>query len=469
LFTGFCEQTVEFPAIYARIAGLNMKLSDISATLRDIGVSPVRSLGQNFLHDQNLARWIVEQAGLTQEDYVIEIGAGLGALTELVLDKGAAVLAIEKDARLAKFLGERFRDRQLNVLHCDALNFDVRALFARPRVKLLGNLPYYISSQLLMKFVRDPSPITFWLLTLQKEMACRLSAASSTKDYGALTLHVQLHHQVNYVRTIHRSVFLPRPEVDSALVRIVPRDPLELPACDRKLFTALVRRGFSQRRKQLGKLLHDYIADWDKAAQTLGLDSRARGEVLSLREWIALTNYVCPLAVREQCMDEMERLPVVDRNDCVLCDASRARVHGDNLRHRAVHILIFNAASEVYLQKRARWKDRNPLLWDSSAAGHVRVSEGYDEAAQRELQEELGVNLKLEPILKLPASELTGQEFIWLYRGDLGGEIRPNPGEIETGMFCPPSIVDGWIAARPGEFAPAFVECWQAYRKKMRD
>src|SRR2546423_1169985 len=124
-----------------------MKLSEITATLREIRVSPVKSLGQNFLHDQNLARWIVDQANITSEDYVVEIGPGLGALTEVALEKGARVLAIEKDARLANFLREKFQDRRLEVLHADALRFDVRALYAQPRVKLIGNLPYYISSQ----------------------------------------------------------------------------------------------------------------------------------------------------------------------------------------------------------------------------------------------------------------------------------------------------------------------------------
>src|SRR4029077_20834266 len=103
-----------------------MKLSDIRATLQEIHVSPVKTLGQNFLHDQNLARWIVDQAGITQEDYVLEIGPGLGALTKLLLEKGARVLAIEKDRRLADFLRERFDSERLEILDIDALKFDAR-------------------------------------------------------------------------------------------------------------------------------------------------------------------------------------------------------------------------------------------------------------------------------------------------------------------------------------------------------
>ena len=106
-----------------------MKLSEIRATLKEIGVSPVKSLGQNFLHDQNLARWIVDQAQITTEDYVVEIGPGLGALTRFLLEKGAHVLAIEKDARLAKFLRSHFGDERLEIVNTDALKFDPRILF----------------------------------------------------------------------------------------------------------------------------------------------------------------------------------------------------------------------------------------------------------------------------------------------------------------------------------------------------
>jgi len=108
-----------------------MKLSEIAATLRAIGVSPVKSLGQNFLHDQNLARSIVDQAELSAEDYVVEIGPGLGALTEIALKSGARMLAIEKDARLANFLRDRFSTHQVEILHADALKFDVRELYAQ--------------------------------------------------------------------------------------------------------------------------------------------------------------------------------------------------------------------------------------------------------------------------------------------------------------------------------------------------
>jgi 16S rRNA (adenine1518-N6/adenine1519-N6)-dimethyltransferase len=443
-----------------------MRLSEINDTLRKISVSPVKTLGQNFLHDRNLARWIVQQAEIVPDDYIVEIGPGLGALTEFLLDSSAHVLAIEKDARLAKFLREKFPSDQLQVLHADALKFDPRTLFAQPHVKLLGNLPYYISSQLVLKFIRFPSPISLCVLMLQKEMAQRLSASPSTSDYGALTLHVQLHYRIKYLRTIHATVFCPQPDVDSAVLQITPRDPFELPECDYNLFQKLVQRGFSQRRKQLRKLLRREAPGWDNAAEALGFPPAARAENLSLEQWIGLANFIAPLPVSEDRGAGEDMVPVVDENDQVLGSTSRAEVHGNNLRHRAVHILIFNDAGEVYLQKRSRRKDRHPLLWDSSAAGHVNADEEYHEAARRELNEELGIDVALKKLLKLTASERTGQEFIWLYQGCHAGKLQLNRSEIEYGEFFPLEIVSGWLAARPADFAPGFAECWKAYRER---
>ncbi len=440
-----------------------MKLSEIDATLREIRVSPVRTLGQNFLHDRNLARWIVEKAALSPDDYVVEIGPGLGALTEFILESGARVLAIEKDQRLAEFLRKRFEEKRLEIIHGDALEFDVRRLFAEAQVKLLGNLPYYIASQLLLKFTKYPSPISLWLLMLQKEMARRISASPGTSDYGALTLVLQRQYRVEYLRTVPATVFLPAPDVDSAFVRITPRRSDELPAHDPETFSRIVRRGFSQRRKQLRNLLRQEIPNWSDAAAAIGFDPRARAEELSLEQWIALANTAHAPAENAVASNGSELFQVVDENDRAVTAAPRSEVHGNNLRHRAVHLFIFNREGELFLQKRSPWKDRHPLLWDSSAAGHVEAGEDYDETATRELKEELGVEANLTRVVKLPCSERTGWEFIWLYRGEHNGPFTLARSEIEHGEFFPVEIVERWVKARPHEFAPGFVECWNAF------
>ncbi|HVF70218.1 MAG TPA: 16S rRNA (adenine(1518)-N(6)/adenine(1519)-N(6))-dimethyltransferase RsmA [Chthoniobacterales bacterium] len=440
-----------------------MKLSEIDSTLREIRVSPVRSLGQNFLHDANLARWIVEKADLTPEDYVVEIGPGLGALTEWVIDSGAYVLAIEKDRRLVEFLRKRFANRRVEVIHGDALDFDLRPLYGERRVKLLGNLPYYIASQLLIKFTEHPSPISLWLFMLQKEMARRISAPPRTGDYGALSLTMQLQHRVEYLRTVPASVFLPQPEVASAFVRITPRAPEELPPHDPQTFFEMVRLGFSQRRKQLRNLLREAVPEWEQAAAEVGFDGRARAEELSLEQWVALSSRKASASPEERAEKAAERFPVVDENDQVIRIVPRSEVHGNNLRHRAVHLFVFNRAGELFLQKRARCKDQHPLVWDSSAAGHVEEGEEYDETASRELQEELGVAAPLKRIVKLPCSSRTGWEFIWLYRAEHDGPFQLARNEIEHGEFFPVEIVERWIKARPADFAPGFIECWDAY------
>lgn len=445
-----------------------MKLSEIDATLRAIRVSPVKTLGQNFLHDRNLAQWIVDRAELLPSDYVVEVGPGLGALTEFVLASGARILAIEKDARLAEFLHERFKTDRLEIICGDALEFDVRTLFARPQVKFIGNLPYNISSQVVLRFTKYPSPISLWLCMLQKEMARRLSAAPRSADYGALTLLVQLHYRVEYLRTVPATVFLPQPDVDSAFVKLTPRAPGELPNCDAERFTLQVRKGFSQRRKQLHKLLREEIPDWDAAATACEFNPKARAEELSLAQWINLTNFAEPKDQLPTGTDPAEEFAVVDENDDVIGQAPRGKVHANNLLHRAVHLFVFNREGELFLQKRSRLKDRHPGVWDSSAAGHVDAGEEYDRAAIRELAEELGVTTTLERVLKLPASDRTGQEFIWLYRGEHDGPFRLAKTEIELGDFFPPQLVSAWLSARPDDFAPGFAECWNAFHASAR-
>jgi 16S rRNA (adenine1518-N6/adenine1519-N6)-dimethyltransferase len=228
----------------------------------------------------------------------------------------------------------------------------------------------------------------------------------------------------------------------------------------------LIRIGFSQRRKQLRKLLREYARDWTTVASSLNVDPNARAEELSLLQWIALANCIAPLPCRDMCATPNERFPVVDENDRIRGYLGRSEVHGNNLRHRAVHILIFNQVGDVYLQQRSRRKDRHPLKWDSSAAGHVIAGENYDETARRELKEELGIDVPLERILRLTASSRTDDEFIWGYRGVVSGDLVPNKSEIERGLFFPPAMIDGWSSARRDDFAPGFLECWKAYRRK---
>ncbi len=439
-----------------------MNLSTIQDSLRAIGMSPTRSLGQNFLHDQNLADWIVAQLDPRPGDAWVELGPGLGALTEFALARSTNGLLIEKDGRMVDFLRGRFPD--VEMIHGDASEFDVRSLFSRGPVKVLGNLPYYVSSQILFQFTAEPSPVCTLVFTLQKELAERLSASPRTKAYGALTLLIGRRWNVTYLRTLPGKVFFPAPNVESAVVSLTPRKLGQLPECDGALFTKLVKQGFSQRRKLLRKNLSNRSLDWLALTTHLGVAETTRAEELSLEQWIALTNFAAGVQPGHVAQDvHGEIFDVVDEADQVISQASRHEVHRRALRHRAVHIFVFNEHGDLFLQKRSRWKDKHPQQWDSSAAGHVNAGDDYAATAPRELREELGVEAEPVEIASLPACENTGWEFVRLYRAAHDGPFRLHPAEIESGAFFTPNQIATWIDARPQDFAPGFVECWRAY------
>jgi 16S rRNA (adenine1518-N6/adenine1519-N6)-dimethyltransferase len=445
-----------------------VNLSAIRDALADLNLHPSKSLGQNFLADSNLARLIVDQLDLSPADHLVEIGPGLGALTEYAAPACGTLTLIEKDARLAGHLERQFgSDPRVAVLHQDALQYDVRAVFPRMPAKLLGNLPYYVTSSILFHYGGDPSPFSRIVLTIQREFAARLAAGPRTKDYGALTLLVQRRWEVKYLRTIPPSVFMPRPKVESGVILLTPRPSGQLPDCDAGRFTMLVKQGFSQRRKQLGKMLAGAVPDWPDAARAIGATVTARAEELSLAQWIDLANRTSVPAADIQLLAQDvhgEMFDVVDENDRVLRQASRHEVHKNGWRHRAVHIFVFNRAGDLFLQKRSRWKDVFPGRWDSSAAGHLNAGDDYEQTALREVHEEMGVHVpRVELLAKIEAGPMTGHEFVHLFRAEHEGPFRLPPAEIETGAFFPLPVVRDWIVRRPEDFATGFIECFHRW------
>ncbi len=444
-----------------------MKLSELQATLSELNASPTKSLGQNFLHDKNLAEWIISQLDLAPTERWLEIGPGLGSLTNPARDCSPHGILIEKDDRLIAFLRQRYP--KLDVIHGDACDFDVRDLFVGGPVKVLGNLPYYVSSQILFNFTTDATPATVLLFTLQKELAQRMAASAGGRDYGAPTVLIGRRWKVELLRTLPPSVFLPVPKVESAVIRLTPRPPGELPVCDGARYNTLVKLGFSQRRKQLGKLLAPALPQWHEAAAAIGALVTSRAEALSIEQWCKLAAWTPEGVATDPASGAQdvhgERFDVVNALDEVTAQASRFEVHQQRLQHRAVHVFVFNAVGELFLQKRSRWKDVCPLLWDSSAAGHVNAGQDYAETAAREVQEELGVSATVEFVEKIAPCAETGEEFVGLYTSAHEGPFRLPPAEIDCGEWFTLYQIVRWVAARPQDFAPGFLKCWEVWQR----
>jgi isopentenyl-diphosphate delta-isomerase type 1 len=165
-----------------------------------------------------------------------------------------------------------------------------------------------------------------------------------------------------------------------------------------------------------------------------------------------------------------EIFDVVDERDEVIGRETRREVHRRGLRHRAVHVLIFNPRGEVFLQKRSMSKDTHPGVWDSSASGHLDCGEDYDACAIRELREEIGLDVSSCPerVLRIEACDDTGQEFVWVYRGEAEGPFTLHPEEIECGEWFAPDHVTCWIEERPQDFAPAFALIWKMLNQRER-
>jgi 16S rRNA (adenine1518-N6/adenine1519-N6)-dimethyltransferase len=278
-----------------------MKLTEIKRVLAENDIHLTKSLGQNFLHDGNQLRRIVKLAELNKTDKVLEIGPGLGPLTELLVKDAGCVLAIEKDARLARILHERFvpkqagqQQAQLRLLQDDALQYIRREQLDWSEWKLVSNLPYSVASPILVELAsHGPGPVRM-VATLQLEVARRLMAKPGNADYGILTLLVQLDYQPIDWFKISAGCFFPEPEVDSACVALSRRPEPLLTAEQRATFTAVVKRGFSQRRKMMAKLLKpDWPADTlEGALASQSLAPQTRAETVSLEQFVGLSKFL---------------------------------------------------------------------------------------------------------------------------------------------------------------------------------
>lgn len=274
-----------------------MKLSEMRQVLAERGVKLTKSLGQNFLHDGNQLRRIVEAAELTRNDRVLEIGPGLGPLTEMLLLEAGEVMAIEKDRRLARILEERLSAAQnLTLITDDALDHIRRASADWSDWKLVANLPYSVASPIVVDLAQADGCPERMVVTLQLEVAQRLMAQPGQPAYGVLTLLVQLHYEPSGWFRIPAGCFFPPPDVDSACATLLRRTRPLLSRKQATTFVKIVKRGFSQRRKMMFKLLKN---DWggdslQTAFSTAGLSPSQRAETVSLEQFVELTKVLDP-------------------------------------------------------------------------------------------------------------------------------------------------------------------------------
>ena len=424
---------------------------------------PSKRLGQNFLCDENTARWIVGQLDLQEDDCVVEVGPGTGALSEQLRGRVRKVILLEFDERLAAWLGKRYaEDDSVEVVHADGAQFDVRQLFKEQPVKLLGNLPYSAGGAIMRNFLRGPSPVSRAVIMLQKEVIDRIVAVPRTKAYGVLSLRMQCGWRSKPVKTVAPDLFHPRPTIDSTVMVVEPRGG-DLPVYDVRLFDALIRRGFAQRRKQVRKAL-PASPPWPEVAAGIGCSEAARAEELSLEDWITLVRAYDDHPLRDHAQRADELFDLVNERNEVVGQEERGTVHAQNLRHRAVHVFLVNKRGEVFLQKRSRLKDVHPGRWDSSVSGHLDAGEDYESAAGRELREEAGQEeTVLERIAGIPACEATGWEFVEFFKTTPTGPVRFPCSEVEAGLWVAPEEISAWIERRPDDFATGFLECWRVW------
>jgi 16S rRNA (adenine1518-N6/adenine1519-N6)-dimethyltransferase len=268
-----------------------MKLSEMKQVLSERELVLTKSLGQNFLHDQNQLRRIVAAADIGPSENVLEIGPGLGPLTELLLEKAGHVLAIEMDARLVEYLRDKFHQPNLELIHADALQLLRREPRDWSQWKLVANLPYSVASPILVELAQSPQRPQRLVVTLQAEVARRIMAETDADDYGVLTLLVQLTYEKLSSFIIPPECFFPAPSIDSMCLALQRRTQPLLEENLHPVFTKIVKRAFSQRRKMMLKLLkQDWPADKLRAiVDKMGISPLERAEKLSLEQFAQLT------------------------------------------------------------------------------------------------------------------------------------------------------------------------------------
>jgi 16S rRNA (adenine1518-N6/adenine1519-N6)-dimethyltransferase len=271
----------------------------ISELIQRYSVRPKKFLGQHFLSDYNIQKKMISAIEDEPSKTIIEIGPGLGILTLPLLEKGFKVIAIEKDRELCEILKQELSPRFKNfkLIHEDILNCDIKKIIARTKAVVVGNLPYNITTPILFHLINFRTSISVAYLTMQREVADRLTAHPGTKDYGRLTLSVRFFTEVDPLFAIHPNSFFPPPQVESSFVRFQFHPSLP-PAIDPETYLKVVQVAFSKRRKQLGNVFSQE-SDWFKCKDEVKelfsqfqWSKATRAEELGIGDFVKLTEYL---------------------------------------------------------------------------------------------------------------------------------------------------------------------------------
>jgi 16S rRNA (adenine1518-N6/adenine1519-N6)-dimethyltransferase len=271
------------------------------------GFSFKKSLGQNFLIDPNILRNITEYAGLSEKTAAIEIGPGIGALTEHLARTSGKVVAFEIDQRLIPILDDTLSPYEnVKIINEDILEADVEAIINKEfegfnDIMVVANLPYYVTTPIILKLLMERLPIRGICVMLQKEVGDRISAQPGTKAYGSLSIAIQYYTEAEMVMTVPKTVFMPQPNVDSAVIRLTKREKPPVEVISEDFFFTVTRSSFAQRRKTIlnnltsqlpqGKEKKDMILE---ALSAAGIEPTRRGETLSIQEFGRLSDALYP-------------------------------------------------------------------------------------------------------------------------------------------------------------------------------
>lgn len=264
------------------------------------GFSFKKNFGQNFLVDERVLGKIVSSDEISKDDVVIEVGPGIGTLTQALAKEAYKVVAVEIDTTLVPILGELLSDfDNIEIINEDILKVDVNAIaekYPDKKIKMVANLPYYITTPIIMNVLENHIPVESITVMIQKEVAYRMKAQPSTKDYGSLSLAVQYYCEPYLVANVPQNCFMPRPNVDSAVIKLTVMDKPKVQVNNEKFMFEFIKAAFSQRRKTLvncifsSGLLTLSKDEIGKMLNGLGYDERVRGESLTLEDYGKITD-----------------------------------------------------------------------------------------------------------------------------------------------------------------------------------